>query len=185
MKATLFERLEGFKPINYPRVERGGESYSQTEAFTRRVLRICVWAYKRLPNTNQTARLVRDVIDFTLRRYQKYCIAEKIGGHYREVGIKPGEKVDFEHVIPAAMARDLLLHDRLTITEAMNIPTCMVRKKNHKKLNSNKLAKTTPSLYNFWERYRILKIKVETHDGTAVSMDSWTLDNHYKYFNVE
>ena len=184
MKASLFERVGSFTPINYPRVERGGESYAQTEKFTRRVLKICMWTYKRLSSTDQTARLLRDVMDFILRRYQKYCIAEKIGGHYREVGLAPGEKKDFEHVIPAAMARDLLIHDRLTIDEVMNIPTCMVRRKNHKKLNSNKLAKTTPDLFNFWQRYAILNIKIETHDGTAVDMATWNLDTHYKYFNI-
>lgn len=185
MKASLFERVGNFTPINYTRVERGGESYSQTEKFTRRALRLCVWTYKRLQNTNQTARLLRDVIDFVLRRYHKYAIAENFGGHYREVGIKPGEKTDFEHVIPAALARDLLLHDRLTVDEAMNIPTCMVRKKNHKKLNSSKLSKTTPDIFNFWNRYKILKVKIETHDGTVVNMDNWNLEQHYKYFNVE
>jgi len=185
LELDLRERVKKFQSITYPRVIRNGSSYSQTEIFTRRALSLCVWTYRRLNETNQTARLLRDVIDFLLRRYHGYCIKEKFGAHYREVGVKPDEKIDFEHVIPAAIARDLLLHGFMSITEAMNIPTCMVRRANHKKLNSNKLAKTTPDLNKFWERYSILNIQVETHRGDAVDMATWDLAKHYQYFNIQ
>ena len=184
MHTNLSERLKGFKPIKYTRVTRDGASYAQTEVFVRRALRLCLWTYKRLESANQTARLLRDVIDFVLRRYHGYCIKEKLGAHYREVGLKPNDKVDFEHVLPAALARDLLIHDRITISEALNIPTCMISRKNHKKLNSKKLASTTPDPYNFWARYKILNIKIETHDSTTVDMATWNLDSHYQYFKV-
>jgi hypothetical protein len=184
MHTNLSERLKGFKPIKYTRVTRDGASYAQTEVFVRRALRLCLWTYKRLESANQTARLLRDVIDFVLRRYHGYCIKEKLGAHYREVGLKPNDKVDFEHVLPAALARDLLIHDRISIDEALNVPTCMISRKKHKKLNSKKLASTTPDPYNFWTRYEILNIKIETHDSTEVDMATWNLDSHYQYFKV-
>lgn len=184
MHTNLLERLKGFKPIKYTRVTRDGASYAQTEVFVRRALRLCLWTYKRLDSANQTARLLRDVIDFVLRRYHGYCIKEKLGAHYREVGLKSDDKVDFEHVLPAALARDLLIYDRISISEALNVPTCMISRKNHKKLNSKKLASTTPDPYNFWARYKILNINIETHDGTVVDMTIWNLDQHYQYFKV-
>jgi hypothetical protein len=181
---SLQERLTGFKQVKYTRVKRDGASYAQTEAFAQRVLRICLWTYRRLESANQTARLVRDMIDIVLRRYHGYCIKENIGAHYREVGLKPDTKTDFEHVLPAAVARDLLLNDRITIQEALNIPTCVVSRKNHSKLNSRSLASTTPDIYWFWQRYQSLGIQIETHDGLAVNTTTWNLDSHYKHFGI-
>ena len=178
------ERIKQFRQIKYTRVVRDGQSYAQTEALVRRTLKICLWTYRRLQSANQTARLLRDLIDFMLRRYHGYCIKEKIGAHYREVGLGPKDKTDFEHVIPAAIARDMLIHGFMTVDEALNIPTCIVRRKNHKLLNSKQLASTTPDVFLFWQRYEILNIKIETHDGTLVDMKIWDLDKHYQYFKV-
>lgn len=181
---SLQERLQGFKQVKYTRVKRDGASYAQTETFALRVLKICVWTYSRLQSSDQTARLLRDIIDFVLRRYHGYCIKENIGAHYRELGLKPDTKCDFEHVLPAAVARDLLLNGRITAREALNIPTCLVSKKNHKKLNSQSLASTTPDIYWFWQRYQILGIQVETHDGVAIDTVTWNLDSHYQHFGI-
>jgi hypothetical protein len=123
-------------------------------------------------------------MDFLLRRYHGYAIKENIGSHYYEKGLARGVKTEFEHVIPAAVARDLLLYDRLSIDEALNIPTCRLSATKHKKLNSTRLGSTTPDIYNFWQRYADLGITVETHDGTAVDMTAWNLDTHYTHFKV-
>lgn len=180
---SIKERVEGFVQTKPVAVKRNGASYAETEVVVRRVLKICMFAYKRLNSVNQTARLLRDLMDFALRRYHNYCIKENIGGHYREVGVKKGKsKCDFEHVIPAAVARELMIHGRITVEEAMNIPTCMLSKSKHKKLASIGLGSTTPNINNFWERYKDLKIEVETHDGTPVDMKTWDLTKHYDYF---
>jgi hypothetical protein len=131
---------------------------------------------------DQIARLIRDVMDFLLRRYHNYAIKENIGAHYYETGLTHDVKTEFEHVIPAAVARDMLLFDRLTVDEALNIPTCRLSAKNHQKLNSTKLGSTTPDIYWFWQRYQSLNITVETHDGVAVDMATWNLDSHYQHF---
>lgn len=181
----LIERVSGFAQKKPTPVKRGGASYDATHKFCVRGLKLCVWMYKRLSVEDQTARLIRDVIDFLLRRYHGYSIKENIGGHYREQGLAHDAKTEFEHVIPASVARDLLLFERLTIEEALNIPTCQLSKEKHKKLNSTKLGSTTPDIYMFWQRYADLGIKVETHDGTKVDMAKWNLDKHYKYFGVK
>ena len=181
----LKERCQEFRPIKYTRVTRDGESYSLTEKFTYRVLRTCVWTYKRLPEANQLAQLIRSLIDITVRNFQDYSVKGKFGGHYREVGLNLTDKVEFEHVVPLAIARDMLLHELMTIEEVMHIPTCVILKKNHKKLNSKKLAKTTPNVYEFWERYKILNIQIETHKGDKVDMSAWNLDQHYSYFKTK
>jgi len=181
---TLIERVGGFAQKKPTPVKRGGASYDSTYKFCSRGLKTCIWMYKRLEVEDQIARLIRDVMDFLLRRYHNYAIKENIGAHYFEKGLPHGAKTDFEHVIPAAVARDLLLFDRLTINEALNIPTCRLSAAKHKKLNSTKLGSTTPDIYWFWQRYQSLGIEVETHDGTAVDVANWTLDNHYSYFKV-
>jgi hypothetical protein len=181
----LMERVSGFAQKKPTPVKRGGASYDSTYKFCARGLKLCVVMYKRLQVEDQTARLIRDVMDFLLRRYHGYAIKENIGAHYYETGLPHGAKTEFEHVIPASVARDLLLFDRLTIDEALNIPTCRLSATKHKKLNSTRLGSTTPDIYWFWKRYQELGISVTTHDGVAVDTATWNLDNHYAYFKNE
>lgn len=180
----LMERVGGFTQKKPTPVKRGGASYDSTYKFCARGLKMCVWMYRRLKIEDQTARLIRDVMDFLLRRYHNYAIKENIGAHYYEKGLPHGVKTEFEHVIPAAVARDLLLYDRLSIEEALNIPTCRLSAAKHKKLNSTKLSSTTPDIGWFWKRYASLNAEVETHDGTAVDMSTWNLETHYTYFKI-
>lgn len=179
---SIMERVEGFAQAKPTPVKRGGASYDATYQFCHRGLRLCVWMYRRLKVEDQTARLIRDVIDFLLRRYHGYAIKENIGAHYHEKGLPHGARTEFEHVIPAAVARDLLLFDRMTIDEALNIPTCRLSAEKHRKLNSTRLGSTTPDIGWFWRRYEGLGVEVETHDGTKVDMTQWNLDTHYRYF---
>ena len=178
------ERVGGFAQKKPTPVKRGGASYDATYRFCVRGLKLCVWMYRRLKVEDQTARLIRDVMDFLLRRYHGYSIKENIGAHYREKGLAHDAKTEFEHVIPASVARDLLLFDRLTVDEALNIPTCRLSKEKHKRLNKTRLVSTTPDIYWFWQRYQSLGIQIETHDGTNVDMSTWNLDTHYNYFKV-
>jgi hypothetical protein len=180
----LMERCQGFAQKKPSPVKRGGASYDATYKFCVRGLRLCVWMYQRLKAEDQTARLIRDVMDFLLRRYHGYAIKENIGAHYYEKGLAHGTKTEFEHIVPASVARDMLLYGRLTIDEALNIPTCRLSATKHKKLNSTKLGSTTPDIYWFWKRYEGLGISIETHNRTAVDMATWNLDSHYQYFKV-
>lgn len=181
----LVERVSEFAQKKPTPVRRNGASYDATYQFCARGLRICTMVYGRLRAEDQTARLIRDVMDFLLRRYHGYSIKENIGAHYRERGLAHDTRVEFEHVIPASVARDLLLYGRLTVREALNIPTCRLSADKHKKLNSSRLGSTTPNIYWFWQRYADLGIEVETHDGVLIDTQTWNLDSHYKYFGIE
>lgn len=180
---TLMERVTGFAQKKPTPVKRGGASYDATYQFCRSEIERYAEMYKQLKVEDQTARLIRDMIDVLLRRYHGYSIKENIGAHYYEKELPHGTKTEFEHVIPAAVARDLLLFGRLTVDEALNIPTCRLSADKHKKLNSTKLGSTTPNIYWFWQRYQELGIQIETHDGNDVDPAVWNLDTHYEYFN--
>lgn len=181
---TLIERRQAiadFQQTKYIKLKRTGESYVQTKDWAVRNITRCLEELQRSPKNDQAARLIRDEIDSYLKRYHDYCIKEQIGAHYREVGALKKE-CDFEHVIPKAVARELMLYKVMTIDEALNLPTCLLRKENHRILNK-KYASTTPDIWDFWQRYQSLNITVETHDGTKVDMAAWNLDTHYQHFN--
>ena len=180
----LIERVGGFAQKKPTPVKRGGASYDATQQFCKSEIERFVAMYKQLKVEDQTARLIRKSIEFLLREYHVYAIKENIGAHYYETGLSHKTKTEFEHVIPASVARDMLLYDRLTADEALNIPTCRLRATKHKKLNSARLGSTTPDIYWFWQRYQSLGIQVETHDGTAVDTVTWNLDSHYKHFGI-
>jgi len=174
--------LEGWTPPDHPRVKRSGASYQQTEDFIRTELEKWVSRYRELETHDQTARLMRDEIDDLLRRYHKYCIQQNQGAHYQQVGLSPEDSVEFEHIIPAKIARDALLSGRMTVDDALNIPTCDISQVKHRELADTGLQKTTPDPYWFWRRYRNLGIEIETRDGTPVDLDTWNLDTHYDHF---
>jgi hypothetical protein len=184
MKKPVMERVNGFVHKKPAPVKRGGPSYDATYNWAHRKLTALAEEYRALGIEDQTARLTRDDIEFTLRRYQNYCIKENIGAHYYEQGLVHGTKTEFEHIIPAAVGRDLLLFNRLTVDEVLNIPTCRLSAAKHKKLNSTKMGSTTPDVGWFWKRYENLGVSIETHDGTAVDMTTWNLDAHFQYFKV-
>ncbi len=178
----LMERVEGFAQKKPSPVKRNGQSYASTYEFVKQGILNMVKKYQLLEVEDQTARLVRDQIDFLLRRYHVYAIKENIGAHYYEKGLSLGSKTEFEHVIPASVVRDLLLVGRLTVDEALNVPTCRLSARKHRKLNSTQLSSTTPNIYWFWQRYQKLGIKIQTHDRTPIDVATWNLDNHYEYF---
>jgi hypothetical protein len=180
----LEDNVRGFTSPDYGRVVRDGAAYVATERFVRRGLRVCLYAYRKLERLDQTARLLRDAIDFLLRRYHGYAIKERIRAHYRDADLKPGEKADFEHVIPAATLAALLIQDRISVELAMNPPTCLLKKKHHSLLHKQGLANRTPDVWDFWQRYSMLGIRLETHDGTVIDPKTWNLGTHVTYFKI-
>ena len=69
----LESNVKGFAHPDYGRVVRDGAAYVATERFVRRGLKICLALYRKLERLDQTARLLRDAIDFLLRRYHGYA----------------------------------------------------------------------------------------------------------------
>lgn len=181
----LRESVRGFQPPAYGRVQRTGETYVATQRFTRRVVGVGLRLYRRIERLDQTARLIRDLIEWALRRYHGYAIKERIGAHYRDASIKPHERrgIVFEHVIPVRYIIALLLQGRITVDQAMHPPTCSLRKQQDTMLERLGLGDSTPDIWNFWQRYHDLHIDIVTHDGTPVDQNTWDLASHFNYFN--
>lgn len=180
----LEENIQGFVHPDYGRVVRDGAAYVATEKFVRRGLKVCLTLYRKLERLDQTARLLRDAIDFLLRRYHGYAIKERIKAHYRDANLKPSDRTDFEHVIPASILAALLIQDRISIDLAMNPPTCLILKRHHSLLQKQGYGNRTPDVWWFWRRYSLLGINIETHDGIPVDMETWSLGSHVEYFKI-
>ena len=183
----LRESIQGFQPSDYGRVARSGETYVMTERFTRRVVMMAVRMYRRMERLDQTARLLRDLAEWALRRYHGYAIKERLGkpgAHYRDASIAIYEKrgLVFEHVIPVRYLLNALIQDRITVELAMNPPTCILRKQDDSRLEDLGLGDSTPDPWQFWQRYQDLRIDIVTHDGTPVDQVTWNLGTHYRYF---
>lgn len=183
---SLKSLVESFNEVNYPRVTRNADSYAKSEQFVVIELERLLSMYKELDTVDQTARLIRDGIDYWLRRYHGYSVEGSIGSHYRETGIS-AEHCDFEHVIPQAKIRDMLIQGKLTIRQAMNPPTCLINKENHIALKQAGWASKTPSIWHFFDRYTgVFTATFETFNGQPITdPHNWTLGKHYEYFGIK
>lgn len=183
--SNLKTLVEGYQHKNYKRVQRNDESYSQTLAFTVAELERLVSMYNEQFEENQTSRLIRDSIDHHIRRYHGYSIEGAIGSHYREIGVDIKQCV-FEHVIPASSVRDMLIQGRLSIVQALNTPTCLIRKASDNILRESGLSSTSPSNWYFFRRYEGLQSKFETYNGQPIAdLHNITLEDHFKLFGVQ
>lgn len=183
---NLQKLVEGFTPVTYSRVTRGGTAYKETYELTVSELNRLVAEYKKLQQVGQTARLLRDSIDHWIRRYHGYAIEGSIGSHYIEVGVDKANCV-FEHVIPAAKVRDMLLQGVLTVKQALNTPTCLISKRNDDILREEGHVSSSPDYWCFFKRYEVFDdAEFVTYNGEVVKdLSKWTLEDHYKFFIVE
>lgn len=179
---TLIENFKDFEPA---RVVRNGQSYQETYNFIQRELSRYLKEYNKMIRMNQTARLIRDQIDNLLRRYHDYIIQGQFGAHYRQVGLQNKRGNVFEHVIPARTVRNMLISGIITIPQALNSPTCIIDPEHNTKLRTLKLTKRTPNAWLFWQRYKDLDINIETFDRKAVEQATWSLETHWKYFDIQ
>lgn len=180
----LQESVQGFQPPAYGRVQRTGETYVATQRFTQRVVNVCVKLYARIERLDQTARLIRDLMEWALRRYHGYAIKERVRAHYRDATIQAHEKngLVFEHVIPVRYIMALLLQGRISVDQAMHPPTCLIRKRHDTLLERLGLGDSTPDVYWFWQRYHDLHLDIVTHDGDPIDQTTWNLRDHYAKF---
>ena len=125
------ELLESFVTPVYSRTPRNNEAYRATYRYCHDRLTNILDIYRASTNDQQTLRLIRDDMDNLLRRYHEYCIKQRdgMGAHYMEVDAE-GD-VDFEHLIPAARARDLMIAGVYTIDQALNTPTVLLSRDKH------------------------------------------------------
>lgn len=173
--------IEAFVPPVYGRTPRNEESYRATYRYCSSRLTEILEIYRNSTNDQQTLRLVRDDIDNLLRRYHGYAIKENIGAHYREVGVD--DTADFEHLIPAARIRDMMIAGVVTVEQALNCPTVTLSRNKHHALKEAGWASHTPDVWHPFRRYtQVFPAKFETYDGRAIDPEIWTLAQHYAYF---
>lgn len=176
--------VESFVKKTYSKVKRNDRAYRDTHQITSSELQRLLTMYKDCFEEDQTARLIRDSIDHWIRRYHDYAIRGDIGSHYRQLGTTSGNTV-FEHVIPASEIRDMLIDGKLSVNQALNAPTCLLSKLDDVLLRKNGLGTSNPNRWFFFQRYTSLSTVVTTYNGQAIDLANWSLEDHYKFFNVD
>lgn len=180
---NLKESLEQFVTPVYGKTQRSGDTYKTVARHCDTHLVRLVEEYRSVRNDQQLLREIRNDIDYYLRRYHEYCIKQRngMGAHYHELGAD--DETDFEHLIPAARIRDLLLAGTITVKQALNAPTVKLSRAKHAQLKDAGWASHTPNMWLPFVRYsQVFSAQFETHDGTAIDPDSWTLQQHFDYF---
>lgn len=179
----LKESLEQFTAPVYGKTQRTPDTYRTVADHCTRQLTRLVDDYRGVKNNQQLLREIRNDIDYYLRRYHEYCIKQRDGmeAHYHEVGADAD--TDFEHLIPAARIRDLLLAGTIDVVQALNAPTVKLSRAKHAELKDAGWASRTPDMWLPFQRYsQVFSAVFETHDGTSVDPDTWTLEQHFDYF---
>jgi len=179
----LKESLDAFIAPVYGKTKRSSATYKTVAEHCQQHLVVLKTEYITTQNDQQKLREIRNDMDYYLRRYHKYCIEERDGmkAHYHEIGAD--EETDFEHLIPAARIRDLLLSSTITIEQALNAPTVKLSRVKHMLLKDAGWASKTPNMWMPFKRYSgVFGGSYQTHDGTAIDPETWTLDQHFEYF---
>ena len=179
----LKESLEQFVAPVYGKTKRSAETYKTVAQHCSTHIDRLVGEYQIVKNDQQWLREIRNDIDYYLRRYHEYCIQQRDGmrAHYYEVGADA--ECDFEHLIPAARIRDLLLANTISTEQALNAPTVQLSRVKHHALKEAGWSSKTPNMWLPFKRYdQVFKATYQTFDGTPVDPDTWTLEKHYEYF---
>lgn len=179
----LKESLSQFIAPVYGKTRRTPDTYQTVAAHCKKHIERLVDEYWHVENDQQLMREIRNDIDYYLRRYHEYCIQQRDGmkAHYHEVSADVD--CDFEHLIPAARIRDLLLANVITVQQALNAPTVRLSRAKHTQLREAGWASKTPDMWLPFQRYsQVFAANFQTFDGTLVDPNTWTLEQHYTYF---
>jgi hypothetical protein len=179
----LKESLDQFTAPVYGKTKRTADTYRTVANYCTRNLGRLVTDYNAVQNDQQLLREIRNDLDYYLRRYHEYCIEQRDGmkAHYHEQNAD--ETCDFEHLIPASRIRDLLLSGSITVEQALNAPTVRLSRAKHMALKDAGWASKTPDMWCPFKRYtNVFSALYQTHDGTVIDPETWTLEDHYRYF---
>ena len=176
-------------------VKRDDKAYKQCLEWATSTLTELLDYYRtQVFEEDMTARLKRDQMDQAIRRYQGYAIQGRFKAHYFQKGVSLAPKdCIFEHVIPEGQVRDMLIDGVLTINQALNSPCCIVSRDSNAMLNARGMHDSNATPWNFFRRYKEGMVSVtgavpefETYNGQAIpDLATWTLEDHYKMFDVK
>ena len=173
----LKERISKFRQPKFANRKRNKESYVNIAKYAYANLdRLCK-EYNSTVNNEDSVKLIRTDDDQVLRMFHKYCIKERIGSHYIEIGVDIDD-AEFEHMVPNTVTLDLLLHNVITVTDACNMPTCTLSKERHNSLREKGWGSKTPDIYEFWKRYEYcfeVDGQFTTWDGIPVDVNQTLL----------
>ena len=181
--SPLKESLDQFIAPIYGKTQRTADTYRTVASHCTKHIQRLVAEYHAVDNDQQLLREIRNDIDYYLRRYHEYCIQQRDGmkAHYHEIGAD--DDCDFEHLIPAARIRDLLLAEAITVEQALNAPTVRLSRAKHMALKDAGWASKTPNMWLPFERYtNVFTATFQTYDGTVIDPTTWTLQKHFEYF---
>ena len=180
---NLKESLESFTAPVYGKTKRSPATYKTVAEHCEQHLAKLKDEYITTRNDQQKLREIRNDMDYYLRRYHKYCIEERDGMDAHYIEIDADADTDFEHLIPAARVRDLLLAGAITVEQALNVPTVKLSRAKHMALKDAGWASHTPDMWLPFKRYsNVFTASYQTHDGTPVDPEIWTLEKHFEYF---
>jgi hypothetical protein len=78
-----------------------------------------------------------------------------------------------------------LIEGRLSVNQALDTPTCLIKKSQDTELRKNGLSNTSPNNWYFFQRYRVLNSQFTTNIGTPITdLETWSLQNHNDHFQV-
>ncbi len=180
---NLQESLASFVTPIYGKTSRSIETYRTVADYCKTNLSRLIAEYHAVQNNQQLLREIRNGIDDHIVRYHEYCIKERkdVGAHYYEIGVDA--ECEFEHLIPKARIRDLLLSHKITVEQALNAPTVVLSRAKHRALKDAGWAAKTPDMWRPFRRYgQVFTAQYQTYDGTAIDPETWTLEQHYAYF---
>jgi len=76
-----------------------------------------------------------------------------------------------------------LLAGVISVEQALNAPTVKLSRVKHAMLKEAGWSSHTPDMWLPFRRYsQVFDAKFETHDGTAINPETWTLEQHFEYF---
>jgi len=195
---ALEQALTEHRPKRKANVKRNDKAYTDCLSTTTVELERLLELYRTTVfEEDMRARLLRDSIDHHLRRYHKYAIQGKIKSHYHQRGVSLTAKdTIFEHVIPASQVRDYLIENKLSINQALNVPTCRVSRKSDSLLNARGMHDRNTDPWHFFKRYKVGMSDLdkdgntvfpdfETYNGQPIQdLDTWTLRDHFNFFGI-
>lgn len=189
--------MEAWRPKTRKRVQRNDESYKQCHETTAFELERLLDIYKNTVfDEDMRARLYRDYIDRTIRRYHDYAIKGKIKSHYRQRNVSmANEDSIFEHTIPEGVIRDMLIDEVITINQALNSPTCRVSRTHDRMLSDRGLHDNNPEPWFPFRRYvngmsetvngQLVMPEFETYNGQLITdLNTWSFGNHCSFFDI-
>jgi hypothetical protein len=179
----LKESLTSFTAPIYGKTTRSPATYNTLARRCTEKITQLTKEYRNVKNDQQLLREIRNDIDYYLRRYHEYCIKQRNGmaGHDHDIGAD--SDTDFEHLIPAARIRDLLLAGSISVEQALNAPTVRLSRAKHQQLKEAGWASSTPDMWLPFRRYsQVFAAEFATYDGTRIDTEKWTLEDHFAYF---